>query len=67
MPSPKNPSKKPSVTDSPFTPPPAVVRPRNGKRTGDALRTDAISGHDGGGKSPAPFIPLVDRSSFPAD
>jgi hypothetical protein len=63
----KNPGKKPIVNESPFTPPPAVVRPRNGERTGDALGTDAISGHDGGGKSAAPFIPVVDRTSFPAD
>ena len=62
MAKPKNPSKNPPVSVPPFTPPPTLVRPRNGERTGDALDTEKLSDHSGGGKSKAPFIPTADRS-----
>jgi hypothetical protein len=57
----QNPNKKPLCPDTLFQPPESLVRPRNGDREGDALGIDEISGYDGGGKSPKPFIPIVDR------
>jgi hypothetical protein len=62
MSKPKNPDKTPLSSDPSFSPPPSLVRPRNGERTGDALGTEKISGHDGGGKVRKPFIPPVDRT-----
>jgi hypothetical protein len=57
MPNRKNPSNMPLCHKPSFSPPPSLVRPRNGERTGDALGTEAISGYDGGGKVGNPFIP----------
>jgi hypothetical protein len=42
------------------SPPPELVRPRNGTRAGNALGVDKFSGPDGGGKSRKHFTPLVD-------
>ncbi len=62
--------KKPDVTapkvirpedSGPPGPPPELVRPRNGDRSGDALGIDKFSGPDGGGLSPFHFVPLVDE------
>jgi hypothetical protein len=61
MSKPTNPSKHPLGSNPKFDPPERLVRPRNGERTSDALGTEAISGHDGGGKVRDPFIPLADR------
>lgn len=57
-----NPNKKPLCNDATFKPPASLVRPRNGKQSGDALGTEAISGLDGGGKSPRPFIPIAEHT-----
>lgn len=37
-------------TDEPFKPPGALERPRNGDRSGDALRVDRMIDRTGGGK-----------------
>jgi len=47
-------------------PPSRLVRPRNGAHGDDALGIQNLSGPDGGGKSSAPFIPIVDRRSSDA-
>jgi hypothetical protein len=49
--------KKPGVP----SPPPQLVRPRNGVRTGNALGVDKLSGLSGGGKSPKHFTPIADQ------
>ena len=56
-----NPNKKPPCSGQVFEPPGAMVRPRNGVIGGDALGTEKLSGHDGGGKSRKPFVPIADR------
>jgi hypothetical protein len=57
----QNPSRNPITPDCDWPPPPGLVRPRNGDRTGDALGVDKLSGLDGGGKSPKHFTPVSER------
>jgi hypothetical protein len=61
LPKQKNPSKTSIAIQDVSPPPPELVRPRNGYRSGDALGVDKLSGPDGGGKSPGPFMPIVDE------